>query len=177
MKHGLYTAGIGERLHLEFAGQYEGIELVYDHGREGSHKAVPFLGRRSSNASSLSHADIVVLDKRKKPKKAVVVCEIEEGRAEPKRIIGDICNVLLARKLRAVGSDYSLLDCVVILGIKTEAQGMSEAKARRLVKAISKMAKSEMLQRKRITLVSASDFNILERRVEKAIRRAVAQAV
>lgn len=168
MKHGLYTARIGERLHLEFEGQHEGIELVYDHGREGSYRAVPFLGRKPSNASSLSHADTFVLDKRKKTKKAVVVCEIEEGRAEPKRIIGDICNVLLARKLRAVGPDYSLLDCVVILRIKTEAQGMSEAKARRLVKAISKMAKSEMLQRKRITLVSASDLNILERRVEKA---------
>jgi hypothetical protein len=61
----------GERLHLEFAGQYEGIELVYDHGREGSHRAVPFLGRRSTNASSLSHADVVVLDKRKKPKRFV----------------------------------------------------------------------------------------------------------
>jgi hypothetical protein len=118
-----------------------------------------------------------VLDKRKKPKRAVVVCEIEEGRAEPKRIIGDICNVLLARKLRAVGFDYSLLDCVVILGIRIKAQGMSEAKARRLVRAISKMAKSEILQRKRITLVCASDLNILERRVGKAIRRAVAQAV
>jgi len=175
VKHGMYTARIGEGLHQEFAGQYEGIELLYDHGRKGSHIAVPFLGRRSSTASSLSHADIVVLDKRKKPKKAVVICEIEEGRAEPKRIIGDICNVLLARKLRAVGSDYSLLGCTIILGIKTEAEGMSEAKARRLVKAISKMAKSEMLQRKRITLVCASDFGVLERRVQKAIRRAVAR--
>ena len=177
MKHGMYTARIGERLHYEFAGQYEGIELLYDHGRKGSHIAVPFLGRRSSTASSLSHADIVVLDKRKKPEKAIVVCEIEEGHAEPKRIIGDICNVLLARKLRALGSDYSLLGCTVILGVKTEPEGMSEAKARRLVKAILRMAKSEVLQRKRITLVCASDFGILERRVRRAILRSVARVV
>lgn len=175
MKHSLLTGRIGKELSNEFAAKYSGIELVYDHGGSGSHTAVPYLGRKATHASTLSQVDVAVLDNRGSQKRAIVLCEIEEEGAEPKRIIGDLCNVMLAKKLRAKGTDHTLYNCVMILALKVERGGMARSKARRLLKVASGLVGNDGIQRKRLEVVCAYDPWTLEHKVKKELREAVAK--
>lgn len=173
MKHGKHTAEIGERLRRTPIVSDEGIKVFYAHGSRGSPRAMPYLGRRASNASLLSHADIVVVRIHGRSKRVLVVCEVEEEGAEPKRIIGDVCNILLARKLRAGGVDFTLHGCSIVLGVKIQDGGMSETKAARLVAAIKRNQTGSHLGQRRIVLICESDPRLLGRKVEKRIRQIV----
>jgi len=177
MEYGKYTARIGEKLTRTPIVPDAGIEVFYAHGSKGSRRAMPYLGRRPSNASLLSHADIVVVSTRGRSRRVLVVCEIEEEGAEPKRIIGDVCNTLLARKLRAGGVDFTLHSCSIVLGIKIREKGMSKVKATKLVVAMRKIQIGGSPHRKKIVLICASDPEVLMRRVEKKIRRIVEECV
>jgi hypothetical protein len=123
--HGKNTAELGRMLEKEIRKKFPDghIEIVYDHGvpNEG-HQNILFV-KESSRLTEISHADVVVVDKQ--AEKAIILCEIEEGGVDPKRsasgpkkIIGDLCSIFIADKLRTKGSEYTIDDSHLIFATR-----------------------------------------------------------
>jgi hypothetical protein len=126
---GQYTGEIGEELfqELQISRPELGLEVFYDHGKMRRPKAVPHLGGKPGRASSLSHVDIAIA----KGSEMIILCEIEEEAADPKKIIGDICNILLADSISVRGGrSFHFSKGFMILGLKTRSE-----RSRKTIKA------------------------------------------
>jgi hypothetical protein len=185
MTHGKYTAMLGRLLEKEFKEKApKNLRLIYDHapketvGGEKRYKTVPYF-RNYGRESTLSHVDLVVIDTDSRT--AVLICEIEEAGArlertvEPKKIIGDTCNLFLARKLRVMEADYDIGNSVFVLGIKVNdsKRSRSREKAESLRLAILEMVNLNFQRNIRIEYICESEPNLLIDRVASKIREVV----
>ena len=175
---GKYTGEMGFDLYEKY--RNTNYEVYYDnHGEEhikgpNSCNPTPFFDE-CSNASTLSYVDIAVIDKRSD--RAIFVCEIEEGGAEPKKIIGDIMNIVLSDQIRIKGRDYCYEDnFVFILGLKVNPNGDRTEKAETIRKKLLQI--NEKVGNKKIDLIlvfaaEAKDLteNVKEKIVGKLSRR------
>lgn len=93
---------------------------------EGQHKGVPYFGEYGHD-TTLSHVDIVITE----GDRVRILCEIEEGKSEPKRIIGDIMNIALSDKVCInKKNDYMYSNAKLILGlVKNSDMGEKKAKS------------------------------------------------
>ena len=179
MEHGQYTAGMGERLEAWLAGQNQPHQKVYyDHGTRRMSKVVPFFGDYS-RATTLAFVDFAVVDTRRR--KALVLCEIEEQGASPKKVIGDIGNLLMAEWLCIGGQRYSFDDAYVILGICVRPGGHSEDKANAICRRLKRMVKSQRLRGMTIRVRAKTDcltlVDAVSEEIERVIRRSATKAV
>lgn len=172
VEHGYYTAQLGERLEEWLVDQNRpNLKVCYDHGRGGMSKVVPFF-RPYSRATTLAFVDCTVVDMVRK--KALVLCEVEERGASPKKVIGDICNLLLAEALCIGGEEYSFDGVLVILGVCVQECGQSGIKAKALGRRIETMVKPEWLRGLDIRIVPHTNREALVESVFGEIRDIVA---
>jgi len=185
MTHGKYTGMLGRLLEKEFKEKApRNLRLIYDHapketvGEEKRYKAVPYF-REYGRESTLSHVDLVVVDTDSRT--APLICEIEEAGArlertvEPKKIIGDTCNLFLARKLRVMGIDYDIENSFFLLGIKVNdsKESRSRKKAESLRLSILEMVNSNFRRNIKIEYICESEPNRLIERVASKVREIV----
>jgi hypothetical protein len=116
------------------------IKVIYDHGRKRMPKVIPYFGHYST-ASTLSNLDCAVVRKNR----ILALCEIEEETATPKRIIGDICNVFMADRIRIGGDDFEFEGAHMFIGLRTREDGRGEEKAVLLKGLIANSIKKKMI--------------------------------
>jgi hypothetical protein len=171
MEHGHYTAEMGAELETWIHSQdYSHMRVYYDHGKRGMSKVVPFFGRYS-RASTLAFVDCAVVDTVRR--KAIALCEIEEHGASPKKVIGDVCNLLMAEWLCIGGQRYSFDDAYVILGVCVNTGGQSEEKAKAICRRARRMATSKRLRGLTLRVRTDTDCSTLVAAISGEIERVV----
>jgi len=121
-----------------------------------------------SNASTLSYVDIVIIERENK--KVKILCEIEESRASPKKIIGDIVNILISDSIHIQEEDYEYDKLQLILGLKVTEGGKSEQKTHSLKQKLQGIIKEQYWNLlDEITIICDKDLNNLIRKVESKI--------
>lgn len=169
MKHGQFTSELGEDLERRLSQMSnDNVRLFYDHGRRRMPKVVPYFGRYSS-ASTLSNVDCAMVH----GKQVLVLCEIEEETATPKKIIGDICNLLLAKRVRIAGEDFSLDDSHLFLGVRIRRGGKGAEKAKSLRKLILNSIEKKAIRNMRIHVLCHDRPDVLIRLVSDAMMKAI----
>lgn len=165
---GKYTEKLGEKLIQRLGSNYC---IYYAHGRKTDDGHVchpmPVFGN-CSNASTLSYVDIVIIEHENK--KVKILCEIEESRASPKKIIGDIVNILISDSIHIQEEDYEYDKLQLILGLKVTEGGKSEQKAHFLKQKLQGIIKEQYWSLlDEITIICDKDLNNLIRKVESKI--------
>jgi hypothetical protein len=174
MEHGHNTAKMGETLEKWLDGQnHPNLKVYYDHGQKRLSKVVPFFGDYS-RATTLAFVDCAVVDTARG--RALVLCEIEEKGAAPKKVIGDVCNLLLAESLCIGGEKYSFDDALIVIGIRVQDGGQSEAKAKAICRRIKRMVTPKRLRDLRIRVRAETNCDDLVETVLKDIQGAVRKA-
>lgn len=137
---GEHTGKLGKKLadQLNSKSKYR---VYYAHGNkkldDGSVcNPTPFFDEYS-NKSKLSFVDIVIVEN----DKVKLLCEIEESSAAPKKVIGDIVNILVSDKVRIQGNDYEYNSPKLILGLKVTEGGASNQKAHSLKQKLENIIK------------------------------------
>lgn len=173
-KHGEYTGILGDRLFDDPFFENNSLFLAADHGSKSKGIAIPYLGRSYTSATNLSHLDIAIIDLMR-PHRAILVCEIEEEKADPKKIIGDLFNIYMANYLSVrhdnIGEQYTLKNASIILGIRSSENSPPGKKAKNIVRKLSKMLSEEVKAGKKIHLVFGQEYDELIRGVEKKINK------
>ncbi len=147
-----HTGGMGKRLYEKYAGTVH--QVYYDHGtspkKEPNYcRPTPFFGDKASAASTLSAVDLLVVNA--ESSRVELIAEIEENAHEPKKIIGDIVNLMLADQVRVKGKDYPFGNRVLVLGIQANPRGQTRAKVLRLCFNLAEM--NERAGKPRIDIV------------------------
>jgi hypothetical protein len=155
MDYGAYTKALGESL-VRFLDEHptSDVEVHFDPSRGRGAQIVSFWGDFSS-ATALSRLDLAIVHTVEQ--RALVLAEIEEEGARPKAIIGDVCSLLLADKIRIKSKDYDFSHAVFLFGIKTKERGSSLSKARNLQLRISQAIRSEFLRNIELRFVYSTE--------------------
>jgi len=142
-RSGQYTGELGKELHktLQVDRPELGLNVFFAHKDtedkeiEGVPMAVPHLGKVPGHASSLSFVDIAIA----KGREMLILCEAEEEGADPKKIIGDICNILLSDHIGVRGrGSFNFSKGHIILGLTTYSEkSLKPVKAEALKKLIA----------------------------------------
>ena len=174
MDHGLYTGEIGYKLYKKYVNGFHMI--YYDHGKNKKNEPnychpTPFFDD-CSRTSTLSYVDVAVVNR--KTNLIELIAEIEESGAEPKKIIGDIVNIILSEQIRIKGKDYEYGDIVFILGIKANPMGGAEEKTKMVCQKLTQI--NEKIGDKKIELIAVfdNDLKTLIKKVEREIDRKLA---
>lgn len=179
MEHGRYTADLGEKLEEWLRSQdLPDLKVYYDHGRKGLSKVVPYFGEYS-RATTLSFVDFAVVDTA--CRQALVLCELEEEGASPKKVIGDIGNLLMAEWLCIGGQRYSFDYSHVIVGICVRDGGKSKVKAEAICRRARMMVTPKRLRGLTLRVRANTDCRILvdevSDEIKEVVRRSAARAV
>ena len=170
MKHGKYTAKLGEKLTKIFDEKnIKRLSVYYDHGNSNFPNVCepkPYFGD-SSNTMSLSNLDIAIVDESERVAKIVV--EIEEGHVSPKTILGDIRCVFLAEKIRIKNIDYSFDRLFFILGMKADEKGEHAKRAKLLIDRNQEIITDELDLDIPVMLICRNNLDELINAVEKEI--------
>jgi hypothetical protein len=133
MKHGQYTARLGKILTRSLREKVDvDAEVFYDHGDKSEPNVcqpTPYFEKYCA-ATTLANIDLVIISQNNKE---IMLCEIEEEGANPKKIIGDVVALFLAEGIRIKNEDYRLDDfdqIHLILGIVIKRRGKAEDKAK-----------------------------------------------
>ena len=120
-----------------------------------------------SRATTLSHVDIAFVNK--KSGSVELIAEIEESNAEPKKIIGDVGNLILSERMRIKEKDCLYGDLIIILGVK--AMMDSEEKTKRICHKLSKI--NEEVGNKKIEIIPVfdNDLEILMKKIKREINQ------
>ncbi len=171
MDYGAYTRKLGESL-VRFLDEHpiRDVEVHFDPSRKQAGRIVSFWGDFSS-ATTLSRLDLAVVNI--KEQRVLVLAEIEEEGARPKAIIGDVCSLLFADKIRIKSRDYDFSDAVFLFGIKTKERGRSLSKARNLERRILEAIRPEFLRGVALRFVYATDRLELISRLRDHVVRTV----
>jgi hypothetical protein len=168
MNHGQFTRELGDDIENRL-GLISGhdVKVFYDHGRKGMPKIVPYFGRYST-ASTLSNVDCAIV----RGERVLALCEVEEETATPKKIIGDICNLLLADCVRIGGDDFCHDKSHLFLGVRTREGGKGEEKARRLKKLILDSVRKSAIREIKIHVICHTQNDVLIRLLAAKMLRA-----
>ncbi len=168
MVYGKYTRKLGEKLTEDL--KKSKYDVYYAHGDSKLNNNVchptPYFGSYST-ASTLSFVDVVVVEKENR--KVRIFCEIEERGATPKKIIGNLINVIISEKLQIKGIDYEYEKPQFILGIKVNERGNSKQKADTLKNELKSAIKEQYWNRIKIRILCDSENNNLIENVKSEI--------
>jgi hypothetical protein len=138
---GPYTWELVRRLAHKCSGTR--YRLFYD-PHQGGYPAIrdavachpsPYFGEHSSS-STLSVVDVAILDT--SAQQVVLVIEVEEHGAEPKRVIGDLVNIALADAITLSPYQYEFQRPLgMILGIRVNPAGKGEEKVTRIAERLN----------------------------------------
>lgn len=130
---GKLTEELGKNLTQRLNSQSK-YHVYYAHGKKTEEKNVCRPTPISRDEYSLSFIDIVIVENAEKKKKVKLLCEIEESGVAPKKIIGDIVNILVSDKMRILGENCEYDRPQLILGLKVNEKGESCQKQNPYVK-------------------------------------------
>jgi hypothetical protein len=171
MDYGLYTREMGYRLYKKYENTPHMVFCA--HGKDKEKEPyychpTPFFGKYS-RATTLSFVDIIVINRNNN--QIELIAEIEENAAEPKKVIGDIVNIILSEKVRIREKDYKYGDMVFILGVKSNPKGSTKEKTKLLCKKLAEV--NEKIGNKRMDLIPLFDDDLekLNIHVESEIDR------
>ena len=171
LKQGNKTAIIGHQL----VERYNDSKFIvyYDHGDKKMDKAnvcepTPY-NKIKSDENTLSNIDIAIVEK--KENKLRILIEIEESQAEPKKIIGDMMNIILADHILIKKIPYNLIvEPHFILGvIVNNKEGASEKKIRWVSNEILNILKQINREQYIFHLIIVNDFISLKTKVEEKV--------
>jgi hypothetical protein len=108
-----------------------------------------------------------VVDSRKR--KILLLCEIEEEGANPKKIVGDCVNVFLSDSVCIAGKPYEVEGSHLVVGIAVEGKGTAADKARKLEPRIQACIRKEAQKGIRLELITESDPQALIDKLESHI--------
>ncbi len=174
MDHGFYTGEMGKRLYEKYAESVH--QVYYDHGKDQNRephlcRPTPFFGQYS-RATTLSYVDIVVVNQHKQ--NIELAAEIEESGHEPKQIIGDVVNLLMADSVRINGRDYPFGNWVLILGIRVDERGGGKDKLLALCQRLTQLNETSGKRNTQIVPVFHSEVEHLVEEVATEIDRRLA---
>lgn len=172
MDHGAYTGELGYQLYKKYIDT--NYMVYYDHPRKDQNDEpncshpIPFFDE-CSNATKLSYVDIAVVNKERDSIELIV--EIEESGAEPKKVIGDVVNIVLSDQMRIKGKDYNYGKLTFILGVNVNPRGGSEEKTRMIYKKLIRI--NEKVGNKKIELIPVfdNDLGALIKKIESKINQ------
>ena len=164
---GDYTGKLGKELTKILEESKGGYKVYYDHGDTRDHNVcviIPYFGE-FSRSTSLANTDIAIIDTG--TDKLVLLCEIEETGAPPKKIIGDMLSVFLADSIRIRTKDkgkveiYSCDKLHLILGIRVSDRGNATQKLKDLVERITEAVRPELTRKATVELITKTDLEEL----------------
>lgn len=168
LEHGKYTAELGRRLkaRAKSAGK-EDLGVYFDHGAAGeSQRVVPYFDVYDLS-TTLAFVDIAVVNER--TKSIIVLCEVEEEGANPKKVIGDCYNIFISDSVCIGRIPYDLSKARLLLGIKIPDKGDSGRKVRKILARIQTTVREDRLKGITIELTCESDYRTLVDRLEGSI--------
>lgn len=175
MSNGVYTGDLGYRLYKKYKNTAHDVYYAHS-GNEGDEPNLchptPFFGEHSK-ASTLSWVDIAVVNKN--TVKIELIAEIEESGAEPKKVIGDVVNIILSEQVRIKDNDYEYGDTTLILGAKENPSGDREKKTRRICKKLMEINENTGNKKMEIIPIFDGDVEALAQKVENEIERRLAE--
>ncbi len=99
----------------------------------------------------MSYVDIAVVegDSRvvsgRKSKRVILLCEVEEEGARPKKIIGNLCNILFADGVQIGGSHYHLDKTHLLIGLRYVEGGKAPEKTEAIIARIKKTSNRKLI--------------------------------
>jgi hypothetical protein len=151
-RHGQFTQNLGRHLRDAIESRTNGgLRVHFDHGGSESEKIVAHMGEKSSRANALSYIDIAVVEEAcnvvlgVESQRVVLLCEVEEEGARPKKIIGNLCNILFANGVQISGSHYHLDKTYVLLGVRCSERSKAEEKTEEIIERVKKIANRELI--------------------------------
>ncbi len=165
---GQYTEKLGKNLAQELNSKSK--YYVYQaHGKKTGennvYRSTPFFGDEYSTSSTLSFVDIVIVER----DKVKLLCEIEESGAAPKKIIGDIVNILVSNKVHIHGKEYGYDRPQLILGLKVNEKGKSCQKANSIPQELKKLINEPQWSLFKIEIICNGNLTELVKEVESKI--------
>jgi len=171
---GEYTGKLGYSLYKKYLDSAHTVYYAHS-GKENDEPNLchptPFFGE-CSNASTLSWVDIAVVNK--KTDSVELIAEIEESGAEPKKVIGDVVNIILSERIKIKDDEYGYRDTALILGIKVNPDGHSKEKTESICKKLAEINEKAGNKKMEIIPIFDSDIEALTRKVEREIERGLA---
>lgn len=139
-QRGKETEKLGKKLTKYVKKSHSTVQVFYDHGtskKKNVGRIMPYLRQAEYNRlSTLSGIDIMITRKNR----VVILIEIEERGASPKKIIGDILNIFFAKNVRFKGNiDYDIKNTTVLICSKVKTGGLSAKKTEEIRKRIGNM--------------------------------------
>jgi len=174
MSNGEHTGDLGYRLYKKYLDTAHTVYYAHS-GNEGNESNLchptPFFDE-CSKASTLSRVDIAVFNK--SAKSVELIAEIEESGAPPKKVIGNVVNIILSEQIRINGKDYGYRDTALILGIKANPDGRSKEKTEMICKKLAEINEKIGNKKMEIIPIFDSDISALTKKVENEIDRRLA---
>jgi hypothetical protein len=170
MDKGKYTRELGRKLYYKFSETK--YEVFYDCHVKNKEKwpnccrPTPFFDEKSTG-TTLSFVDIVIVNK--ETEYVDVLIEIEETTSEPKKIIGDIGNIILSEKIHIKGNEYHYGNLVLIVGLMVNKKGKGVEKATLICDKLLKI--NETVGNKEMKIIPILDDKLekLMNKIEKDI--------
>ena len=172
MKHGWYTAELGRRLNKRVqASSWADLRVYFDHGeKDMSKRTVPYFGEYGTS-TTLAFVDIAVVNEQSG--KVLVLCEVEEEGANPKKVIGDCLNIFLSDYVSIGRKRYNPRGAHFILGARVDEKGNSKDKISKLEHRIPNIIRKDALKGMRLKFIPVSDPDRLLDRLEDRICRII----
>lgn len=177
MDLGVYSGKLGYQLYEKYI---DTVHIVY-YAHSGTNPSdepncrhpTPFFDK-CSNETKLSYVDIAVVNKWKNSIELIV--EIEESGAEPKKILGDVANIILSDKMRIKGKDYNFEDLTVILGVNVNSRGKSKEKTKRICQKLMRINKLVGNKKIELILIFDNDLEALFKKLKRKINQKLSDA-
>lgn len=152
--------------------KYGDVSLFFDdHGRRTglsfACEPTPFFGDRLTDATSLANVDIAIVDNA--GKKALIICEIEDEGRDIKRIIGDIYNILLAKRIMIRGTPYEMYNYHILIGVPLGKKNDMGGRIPELKGAIAGIILPSLRNSATIEIITERDVTGLMDKIEKRI--------
>ena len=170
MENGKYTGELGFRLYNKYKNTH--YQVFYDPHRNkkisspNSCEPTPYFNNYSSE-TTLANVDVAILDQRTNV--VEILIEIEESKAEPKKIIGDIGSIILSDQIRIKGNDYNYGNLLMILGLKAIEKGHKIKKTNNICEKLSQINRQIGTKEMDIITLFDKDLDALIRRVESTV--------
>jgi len=121
----------------------------------------------NGTSTTLAFVDIAVVNE--KSGKVLVLCEVEEEGANPKKVIGDCFNIFLCDYVCIGRKRYDPRGAHFILGARVDEKGNSKDKISKLEHRIPTAIKKDALKGIRLKFIPESDPDRLLDRLEDRI--------
>jgi len=170
MEYGKFTRELGLKLYKKYLNS--SYAVYYDpHIKKridepNACEPTPFFDE-CSEATTLSISDIVIVNKNNNLVELIV--EIEESGSVPKKMIGDIGNIILSEKMRINRKNYNYGNVKFIFGVNGNIKGDSEKKIENIKQKLLQINKKTGNKNIEILPIFKDNLDSLVMKIEEQI--------